>query len=196
MGLLRKNTEPESNPANGPVLAPPPPRMQHVQPLPEARPEMRRPEPPTGGPQVALIDHGARIKGNLQFDTNVKIDGQIEGEIVGKQGIHIGENGRVVATIRASAVVVEGQVNGDIFASERIELCPTAKVLGNLTAPALVILEGAQYEGRCSMNLKADGKVGSGVSGGGLPVPPLGDFRSPQMPTDGDDDPPPFDEAG
>lgn len=140
--------------AHGPSLAGPPPPRQISQ---EQTPSQQR------GQHVAFLDQWAKIKGALQFDCPIRIDGQIEGEIIGKQDIVIGENARVIATIRAASVVIEGQVNGDVIATERIQLSPKAKVLGNLTAPALVIQEGAQYEGRCSM--KEQPKDSSGHSG-------------------------------
>ena len=149
--------DPVLAPVGGPSLNVPPPKHAPMPtPTTPARDVYQAAAAVVSRSNVAFLDQGARIKGNLQFDCPIQIDGQIEGEITGKQSIMIGENARVVATIRAASVVIEGTVNGDIIATERVELRPKAHVLGNLTAPTLIIQEGAQYEGRCSMNLQPE----------------------------------------
>jgi cytoskeletal protein CcmA (bactofilin family) len=99
----------------------------------------------------ALLDRGSKVTGKIVFEGPARIDGEVDGELSGKDLLVIGEYAIIVAQIRAASVTVAGKVNGDIVASQRIELRPTAKVQGNLSAPMLVIQEGAQFEGHCSM---------------------------------------------
>ena len=99
----------------------------------------------------AYLDKGSRVSGKLSFEGPTRIDGQVDGEITGKDVITIGEGAVVTAAIKAASVIVAGKVNGDILANNRLELRPTAKVVGNLTAPTLVIHEGAIFEGHCAM---------------------------------------------
>jgi cytoskeletal protein CcmA (bactofilin family) len=103
----------------------------------------------------AYLDSGSKISGKLSFDGATRIDGQVDGEINGKDSLTIGESAVVTAQIRAASVIVAGKVSGDIIASNRIEIRPTAKVIGNLTAPVLVVHEGALFEGHCSMQPEA-----------------------------------------
>ena len=98
----------------------------------------------------AYLDRGTKITGKLHFDGPAKIDGQVEGEIRGKE-IIIGESAVVTAQITAESVVVCGRVDGEIVANKRIEIRPSAKVAGNVTTPVLVIQEGAHFEGHCAM---------------------------------------------
>lgn len=99
----------------------------------------------------AYLDNGSRISGKLSFDGPTKIDGQVDGEIIAKDSLTIGESAVVTAQIKAASIVVAGKVSGDITATSRIEIRPSAKVVGNLTAPVLVVHEGATFEGHCSM---------------------------------------------
>ncbi len=99
----------------------------------------------------AYLDSGSKISGKLSFDGPTRIDGQVDGEITGKESLTIGETAVVTAQIKAASIIVAGKVSGDIIASQRIEIRPSAKVIGNLTAPVLVVHEGALFEGHCSM---------------------------------------------
>jgi len=103
----------------------------------------------------AYLDAGSRIAGKLSFETPAHIDGQVEGEILAKDSLTIGESAVVAAQIKADSVIVAGKVSGDIVAVRRIEIRPSAKVLGNVTAPVLVINEGALFEGHCAMQPEA-----------------------------------------
>jgi len=109
----------------------------------------------------AYLDSGSKISGKLSFDAATRIDGQVDGEIFGKDSITIGESAVVTAQVRAASIIVAGKVSGDIVATQRIEIRPSAKVIGNLTAPVLVVHEGALFEGHCSMQPEAaqSGKV-------------------------------------
>lgn len=107
------------------------------------------------GGNRAYLDQGCEINGKLTFEGPIRIDGLIEGEINGHDSITIGKTAVVTAKIKAVSIVVAGTVNGDLSASQRIELQPSAKVSGSLTAPKLVILEGAGFEGTCTMQPKA-----------------------------------------
>jgi cytoskeletal protein CcmA (bactofilin family) len=133
------------------------PTVTTTNPLPSEKPVMPvRPAPPAPAADArAYLDAGSRISGKLSFDGPTRIDGQVDGEITGKDSLTIGESAVVTAQIRAAAIIVAGKVSGDIIASNRIEIRPSAKVIGNLTAPILVVHEGALFEGHCSMQPEA-----------------------------------------
>jgi cytoskeletal protein CcmA (bactofilin family) len=95
-------------------------------------------------PVCSCLEQGSRVSGKLNFEGAARIDGQIDGEIVAKDSILIGESAAVTAQIRAASIVVAGEVKGEITASQSIELRPSAKVLGKLIAPKLVVHEGAR----------------------------------------------------
>lgn len=129
-------------------------------PQPSAPPIQARPNPVSAEAR-AYLDAGSKISGKLSFDGPVRIDGEVDGEIIGKDSITIGESAVVTAQIKAASIIVAGKVSGDITAIQRIEIRPSAKVMGNLTSPVLVVHEGALFEGHCSMQPEAarDNKV-------------------------------------
>jgi cytoskeletal protein CcmA (bactofilin family) len=103
----------------------------------------------------AYLDSGSKISGKLFFEGATRIDGQVDGEILAKESLTIGESAVVTAQIKAASIIVAGKISGDITATQRIEIRPSAKVIGNLTAPILVVHEGAMFEGHCSMQPEA-----------------------------------------
>ena len=107
-------------------------------------------------PAAAHLDRGTKISGKLHFEGPARIDGNIDGEIEGKE-ITIGESAVVTAQIRADSIVVCGKVKGEITATQRIEIRPTAKIIGNITAPKLIVQEGAIFQGQCSMAHESEG---------------------------------------
>jgi len=92
----------------------------------------------------SYLGQGSWVSGKLNFGGAARVDGQIDGEIVAKDSILIGESAAVTAQIRGTSIIVAGEVKGEITASQSIELRPSAKVLGKLIAPKLVVQEGAQ----------------------------------------------------
>ena len=107
-------------------------------------------------PAAAYLDRGTKISGKLHFEGTACIDGNIDGEIDGKE-ITIGESAVATAQIRADSIVVSGKIKGDITATQRIEIRPTAKIVGNITAPNVIVHDGAIFEGHCSMGQVSDG---------------------------------------
>jgi cytoskeletal protein CcmA (bactofilin family) len=140
-----------------PPAAPVIPIVVTTSPSPSEKPAMpARPAPVAPASDArAYLDSGSKISGKLSFDGPTRIDGQVDGEITGKDSLTIGESAVVTAQIKAAAIIVAGKVSGDIIASNRIEIRPSAKVIGNLTAPVLMVHEGALFEGHCSMQPEA-----------------------------------------
>ena len=115
-----------------------------------------RDAPPITPPAAAYLDRGTKVSGKLHFECPARIDGNIDGEIDGKE-ITIGESAVATAQIRADSIVVCGKVKGEITATQRIEIRSTAKIIGNITAPKLIVQDGAIFEGQCSMGHESAG---------------------------------------
>jgi len=99
----------------------------------------------------AFLGEGTQFKGVLSFAGAVRIDGQLEGEIVGDEMLVIGEPGVVKAEIEVGTLVVSGRVEGTIVAKQRVELLRPSQVAGTIRTPCLVVSEGAVFNGNCEM---------------------------------------------
>ena len=159
------NKEPEKNPKIQPTTTP---LASSTSAAPSAStpPSTSASAPRANGPAPAegraYLDRGSKISGKISFEGPARIDGEVDGEISAKDSLTIGESAVITAHIRAASVSVAGKVSGDIVATQRIEIRPSAKVSGNITAPILSILEGALFEGHCSMQpegIREDRKI-------------------------------------
>lgn len=99
----------------------------------------------------AFLGEGTQFKGVLSFAGAVRIDGHLEGEIVGEELLIIGEPAQVKAEIEVGTLVVSGRVQGSISARERVELLKPGRVTGTIRTPCLVVAEGALFNGNCEM---------------------------------------------
>ncbi len=100
------------------------------------------------------------IKGSIKFQTELTIDGKIEGEITSPGGVlTIGENSEVRGEIKTKSVTVHGKVQGNITVEERCELKGRAQLIGDLKAARLVIEEGATFVGKSEVSPKGGVKI-------------------------------------
>lgn len=100
---------------------------------------------------TAFLGEGTSFKGILTFEGTVRIDGRMEGEVLTKDTLVVGEAAVVNARIQGGTVVISGTVHGDITADKKVEILSTGKLFGNITTPSLSIEEGVVFEGSCSM---------------------------------------------
>ena len=105
---------------------------------------------PTGGVD-AFIGRGCKVVGSLIFTGPVELDGEVEGEIIAKDKLTIGEAAIIKAKISGSEILAKGSVSGDIVASKSLTLKKPAKIIGNISSAVLSIEEGVVFEGKCSM---------------------------------------------
>lgn len=95
-----------------------------------------------------IIGSGTKLTGNLYSEGSIRIEGEIEGEIVSKGDVYVGEAGRLAADIKARNVVVAGEVQGNVDAESKLEIVPTGKLIGDITMSTLVIEDGATFKGK------------------------------------------------
>ena len=114
------------------------------------RSPVKRPDP-SRDTAVTILTSGCHFTGKLYCGGSSRIGGKIEGEIISEGLLIIEEGARINAHIRADEAIVQGQVEGRLEARIRVELCSTSNFLGDISAPILVIKEGAQFNGRSSM---------------------------------------------
>ncbi len=99
--------------------------------------------------EFAHIGKSVIIKGELSGSEDLYVDGQVEGSIeLQGNGLTIGPNGHVRATVNAKTVVIQGKLDGGIRASERTELKKSAIVVGDVVTQRIAIEDGAYFKGK------------------------------------------------
>ena len=105
----------------------------------------------TGGTAETIVGTSVKLKGNLNSDGDITIDGSVNGEVKTKGSVNIGPNAQVIANVKAKIVVVSGTVQGNIEAHERLTLTETGRVYGDIIANVLSISAGAIFTGKSNM---------------------------------------------
>ena len=101
---------------------------------------------------AAFIGHGVEFKGVIKYQGNVRIDGQLDGEVHANGTLYLGEQAVLRAKISAQAVISKGQITGDITAREKVQLLAPAIIDGSILTPSLLMEEGVTFNGTLEMN--------------------------------------------
>ncbi|HLU86939.1 MAG TPA: polymer-forming cytoskeletal protein [Taishania sp.] len=94
---------------------------------------------------------GTKIKGDIFADSNLRIDGEIIGNIATSSKVVIGENGRVAGNLSCLEASIEGEVTGNINVEGLLILKEKAKILGDIITSRIQVEEGATFNGKCKM---------------------------------------------
>ena len=104
------------------------------------------------GNRIVNIGPSIQIKGELQGDEDLTIDGRIEGKIdLREHNLTIGPNGKIKADLFAKTILIAGEVTGNAHAAERVEIAPSGRLTGNISAPRITIADGAHFKGTVDM---------------------------------------------
>jgi cytoskeletal protein CcmA (bactofilin family) len=103
------------------------------------------------GEVVAFLDKGIEFRGVLSFEGTIRVDGKVEGEIVSKGTLILGEESFVNGSINVGSLTSQGKIQGDVLAKNKISLLSGSTLHGNIKTPILVIEEGAFFEGQSLM---------------------------------------------
>jgi cytoskeletal protein CcmA (bactofilin family) len=99
----------------------------------------------------SVIDDRLSIRGEIDTDGTVRVDGRIEGTVHRAGMLIVGAGGVVGGDIEAREVVVAGTVEGNVHASVRVEIESGAVVHGEIRANAMLLREGGAVHGQVSI---------------------------------------------
>jgi cytoskeletal protein CcmA (bactofilin family) len=103
-------------------------------------------------PQVInLIAKGTLIKGDIFSDGDIRIDGELTGNLESKGRLVIGASGRIDGEIKCKSCEIAGTHNGKLFIAELLSLKASSSVSGDIVTGKLSIEPGAYFAGTCTM---------------------------------------------
>ncbi len=99
-----------------------------------------------------LIGEGTSIDGDLNFSGGMRVDGQVNGNVIAAPDkpstLVLSEHARINGEVRVTHLVVNGSISGPVTASEYLELQGKARLAGDVHYKTLEIQLGAIVEGR------------------------------------------------
>ncbi len=99
---------------------------------------------------ISIIGAGVSITGNIEDAGDIRIDGQITGDISSGGNLILGETGVIKGNVNAKSADIAGKITGRIITKDKIVLEKTASVTGDIVCRTLVVEEGASFTGMSS----------------------------------------------
>ena len=98
-----------------------------------------------------LLGNGTTIKGDIESNGDIRIDGHLIGSLKSNGKVVIGQTGVMEGDLNCKQAEISGVVKGNITTEELTALKSTSKVEVDLTTKQLLIEVGAQFTGKCMM---------------------------------------------
>lgn len=98
--------------------------------------------------ETTIISRGVKIEGKITSSGNIRVDGEIQGDIFSQSNITIGEDAKVNGQINANSITIGGNVSGIVRAKEKLILDSKSNLKGDIFTKSLVIEEGAKFDGK------------------------------------------------
>jgi len=101
-----------------------------------------------GSDAPVVIGKGIIIKGRMQSEEDVFLNGEMEGDLnIENCRLTIGPDGNVAANARAREVDISGTLTGNVESSEKTCIRSSGRLTGDVKTRGIVIEEGALFKG-------------------------------------------------
>lgn len=104
-----------------------------------------------------VFAQGTKIVGNIVSDGDIRIDGEIEGEIKTTARVVLGKTSVVQGIITCPNAEILGKFSGELVIEDTLAIRETATVNGDVSTGKLIIDANAVFNGTCDMNKGAKG---------------------------------------
>lgn len=100
---------------------------------------------------ISIISTDSIIKGDMESEGDIRIDGKLIGNINCKAKIIIGQQGRVEGNLNGNQADILGTINGDIKMTGQLNLLGKSIVNGNIHVGKLQMESTVVFNGKCVM---------------------------------------------
>lgn len=100
---------------------------------------------------TSIISIGTIIRGDLESNGDIRIDGKLIGNIDCKAKLLIGPEGSVEGNISGNNADIHGKVNGNIKLSGQLNLIGKSTITGDIHVGKLQIESTVCFNGKCHM---------------------------------------------
>lgn len=100
---------------------------------------------------INLVGKGTKITGDVTSDGDIRIDGELTGNLECSGRVVIGITGKVTGEIRCKNSEISGYQKGKLQIEQHLNLKSSSKVYGEISTGKLSIEPGALFSGSCQM---------------------------------------------
>ncbi|HRF99963.1 MAG: polymer-forming cytoskeletal protein [Bacteroidia bacterium] len=100
---------------------------------------------------INLIGNGTSIIGDINSNGDVRIDGNLKGNITISGKLVVGPSGSIEGNVICQNADISGEIHGKVTVTELLSLKASAKLLGDIVTGKISIEPNATFTGTCNM---------------------------------------------
>lgn len=100
---------------------------------------------------VNTLVQGTKVVGDIVAESDIRIDGHLEGNLKCSAKVIIGSTGNVKGDVQCANAIVEGGFEGKLRVQEVLNVKETARVIGDIKTDKLIVHSGAVFNVTCAM---------------------------------------------
>ena len=97
------------------------------------------------------LTSGSKIIGTIITDSDIRVDGTIEGDVKCTGKLVIGEQGKIKGTVECHNAEIMGNLEGKIDVKHALSLRATGDIKGEINTQTLMVEPNAIFNGSCTM---------------------------------------------
>lgn len=101
---------------------------------------------------INLIGKGTQITGDIHSEGDIRIDGDLAGNVQCTGRVVIGASGKVTGNMNCKNCEISGFVEGNLNIEQLLSLRSSAHVKGDILSGKLSIEPGSVFSGSCKMS--------------------------------------------
>lgn len=105
---------------------------------------------------INIIGQGTKITGDITCDSDIRIDGMLEGNIKAEGKIILNKSGKIQGNISCKNCDVSGNAEGTIEVAELLALKESSNINGDIVTKKMSVEPGAIFNGTCKMGGKSE----------------------------------------
>lgn len=108
--------------------------------------------------EVSRISAGTEVKGSLISQSDIRIDGVFEGDLIAGGKLVLGENAVIRGNVMCASADIWGKIEGDFTVGDTVTFKSSSSFTGQLKTIRICIEMGAVFSGTCQIINEAEFK--------------------------------------
>ena len=108
--------------------------------------------------EVSRVSAGTEIRGSLVSQSDIRIDGVFEGDLITSGKLVVGENGSIRGNVMCANADIWGKIEGIFTVGDTVTFKESSVFEGELKTIRICIELGAMFSGSCRIISEADFK--------------------------------------
>lgn len=99
-----------------------------------------------------IIGPHSMIKGDLESEGSIRIDGKVVGNITSQGNVIISENAHVIGDLKCLNTEIYGHCKGNVHVKGKLNLHQNASLDGDVISKSFSTKEGSHFNGQCTVD--------------------------------------------